>query len=172
MSRLESGRITPRSDWCDVHDLASSVSASLKQELLPFTLSVVIPANMPLVSIDFGLIEQVLHNLVLNATQYAPPGTSIRLKFYYEHDTLSIQVMDRGKGFPEAELPSVFNKFYRGQDATAGGTGLGLSIVKGFVEAHHGKVVAGNRKNGGAIFTVTIPVEISGPDQLANLKIN
>ena len=172
MSRLESGRITPRSDWCDVHDLASSVSASLKQELLPFTLSVVIPANMPLVSIDFGLIEQVLHNLVLNATQYAPPGTSIRLKFYYEHDTLSIQVMDRGKGFPEAELPSVFNKFYRGQDATAGGTGLGLSIVKGFVEAHHGKVVAGNRKNGGAIFTVTIPVEISGPDQLANQKIN
>ena len=72
MSRLESGRITPRPDWCDVHDLANKVSDNLKQELLPFKFSTVIPSDMPLVFIDFGLIEQVLHNLVLNATQNAP----------------------------------------------------------------------------------------------------
>ena len=84
MSRLESGRITPRPDWCDVHDLANKVSDNLKQELLPFKLSTVIPADMPLVFIDFGLIEQVLHNLVLNATQNAPAGTNIRLKFFYD----------------------------------------------------------------------------------------
>jgi len=76
--------------------------------------------------------------------------------------------MDRGKGFPVSELSSVFNKFYRGMDAKAGGTGLGLSIVKGFVEAHHGTVTAENRQNGGAVFTIKIPVKISELDQ--NIK--
>jgi two-component system, OmpR family, sensor histidine kinase KdpD len=166
MSRLESGRITPRPDWCDVHDLINKVATNLKQELLPFTLSTVIPASMPLVLIDFGLIEQVLHNLVLNATQNAPAGTNIRVKFFYDSGHFTIQVMDRGKGFTPSELSSVFNKFYRGKDATAGGTGLGLSIVKGFVEAHKGSVIAANRQNGGAIFTVNIPVEISEMDHI------
>ncbi len=111
MSRLESGRITPRPDWCDVHDLAHKITVNLEHELLPFKLAIVIPKDMPLVLIDFGLIEQVLHNLILNATQNAPEGTRIRLKFYYENDLLTIQVMDRGNGFPESELSSVFNKF-------------------------------------------------------------
>jgi two-component system sensor histidine kinase KdpD len=165
MSRLESGRITPRLDWCDVNDLANEVSDSLKQELLPFNLLVVVAPDMPLVNIDFGLIEQVLHNLVLNATQNAPIGTNIRIKFFYDHGSLVIHVMDRGTGFPPAELASVFNKFYRGKDAKAGGTGLGLSIVKGFVEAHKGTVVAENREHGGAIFKIKIPVEISEINQ-------
>jgi two-component system sensor histidine kinase KdpD len=161
MSRLESGRITLKADWCDVQDLANKVASNLQQELQPFTFSVVIPEDMPLVMIDFGLMEQVLHNLVLNATQNAPAETTIRVKFFYDNGYLSMRVMDRGKGFPESELDSVFNKFYRGKDALAGGTGLGLSIVKGFVEAHHGTVIAENRQNGGAVFTVMIPVEIS-----------
>ena len=165
MSRLESGRITLRSGWCDVHDLVHRISETLKQELQPFKLSIVIPDDMPLVNIDFGLIEQVLHNLILNSTQNAPAGSRIRLKFFYDNGFLTIQVMDRGQGFPASELSSVFNKFYRGKDAKAGGTGLGLSIVKGFVEAHQGSVIAGNRQNGGAIFTIKIPVKISEMDQ-------
>jgi two-component system, OmpR family, sensor histidine kinase KdpD len=170
MSRLESGRITPRLDWCDVHDLANKVAESLTQELQPFKFSVVLPPDMPLVKIDFGLIEQVIHNLVLNATQYAPAGTRIRLKFFYDDGILTIQVMDRGTGFPVAELTSVFNKFYRGKDSRAGGTGLGLSIVKGFVEAHEGTVTAQNRQHGGAIFTIKIPVEISAIETLNEIQ--
>jgi len=165
MSRLESGRITPRPDWCDVHDLANKIADNLNQELSPFNLSTVIPADMPLVFIDFGLIEQVIHNLVLNATQIAPAGSNIRIKFFYELGTLTIQVMDRGKGFPGSELSEIFNKFYRGKDAKAGGTGLGLSIVKGFVEAHGGTVIAENRQNGGAIFTIKLPVKIADMEQ-------
>jgi len=161
MSRLESGHITPRNDWCDVHDLVYQITDTLGQELKPFILDVVISEDMPLVYIDFGLTEQVLHNLVLNATQNAPEGTKIRLKFFYDQGFLTMQVMDRGKGFPEEDLPSVFNKFYRGKDAKAGGTGLGLSIVKGFCEAQRGTVKVENRKNGGALFSIKIPVEIS-----------
>lgn len=166
MSRLESGRISPKPNWCDVHDLANSVISSLKNELQPFKLSVIIPSGMPLVYIDFGLIEQVIHNLLLNATQHAPAGSRIRIKLFLDNGHFSIQVMDRGKGFPVEELSSVFNKFYRGKDSKAGGTGLGLSIVKGFVEAHKGNVTAENRQNGGALFTVKIPVETSDINQL------
>ncbi len=161
MSRLESGLISPRPDWCDVHDLINRVADSLQNELIPFKLSVIIPSNMPMVNIDFGLMEQVLHNLILNATQHSPAGSRIRVKFFFDNGLLTVQVMDRGTGFSLTDIPSVFNKFYRGSEAKAGGTGLGLSIVKGFVEAHKGSVVVENRQNGGAMFTIKIPVEIS-----------
>jgi len=110
MSRLETGRITPHPDWCDVHDLANRTIDSLKNELLPFEPSVIIPSDMPLVKIDFGLMEQVLHNLMLNSTQHSPAGSTIRLKFFYDNGLLTIQVMDRGDGFPDSELSLVFNK--------------------------------------------------------------
>jgi len=159
MSRLESGRITPHPDWCDIQDLANSVSESLKHELEPFKFSVFIPEDMPLIFVDFGLMEQVLHNLILNATQNAPAGSLIQLKVLMDNLTLRIQVIDQGTGFPETELASVFDKFYRGKNAKAGGTGLGLSIVKGFVEAHNGNVSASNGAKGGAVFTIKIPAK-------------
>jgi two-component system sensor histidine kinase KdpD len=162
MSRLESGRISPKLDWCDVHDLASNVAASLRNELEPFNLSVIIPEQMPMVLIDFGLLEQVIHNIVLNSIQNSPAGTNIRLKFFYDKGILTIQVMDRGRGFSKEDLKSVFDKFYRGNESVAGGTGLGLSIVRGFVEALKGSVIAENRENGGARITIKIPVSIPG----------
>lgn len=161
MSRLDSGRISPHLDWCDLHDLVNKVTQTLAAELKPFNLHVVLADEMPLVKLDFGLMEQVIHNLLLNATQHAPEKSSIRLKFFYDEGWLMIQVMDRGPGFSANDLNSVFNKFYRGESAISGGTGLGLSIVKGFVEAHNGTIVAENRVNGGARFTIKIPTEIS-----------
>jgi len=157
MSRLETGRIKPHLDWHDVRDLINKVTETLKNELQCFNLYVVIPEDMPVVKIDFGLMEQVLHNLVFNSTQYSPHNTSIRIKTYYDKPFLYIEVMDRGPGFPPKEIPFVFNKFYRIDGSRAGGTGLGLSIVKGFVEAHNGTVSIENRQNGGSRITVKIP---------------
>ena len=161
MSRLDSGRISPHLDWCDLHDLINKVTQTLSAELKQFTVHCVLSDDMPLVKLDFGLMEQVLHNLLLNATQHAPEGSNIRVKFFYDNGFLMIQVMDRGPGFSQNDLSMVFNKFYRGESAVAGGTGLGLSIVKGFVEAHNGTITAENRQNGGARFTIKIPTEIS-----------
>jgi two-component system, OmpR family, sensor histidine kinase KdpD len=161
MSRLDSGRLTPRIDWCDLHDLYNKVVQTLSVEIKPFTLHCVLSDEMPLVQLDFGLMEQVLHNLLLNATQHAPEGSNIRMKFFYDSGFLMIQVMDRGPGFSVSDLPMLFNKFYRGGSAVAGGTGLGLSIVKGMVEAHNGTIIAENRLNGGAKFTIKIPTKIS-----------
>ncbi len=162
MSRLESGHLSPRPDWCDVQDLINKVSGTLKQELSHYNFIQEIPEDMPLVYIDFGLMEQVLHNLILNATQYAPEGTAISVSFLYDKaGKLIVRVMDHGKGFGPTELNLLFNKFYRGERAFSGGTGLGLSIVKGFVEAQGGSVSAGNTEGGGAVVTIEIPVKIS-----------
>ncbi len=161
MSRIESGRISPHPDWCDVHDLANFVSGSLKSELEAFSFAVEIDDTMPLVYIDIGLIERALHNLVLNATQNSPTASKIIIKFNVADGFLDISVMDEGPGFPPSELLSLFDKFYRGKNAKTGGTGLGLSIVKGFVEAHQGTVTAENRAEGGAKITMHIPVETS-----------
>jgi two-component system sensor histidine kinase KdpD len=160
MSRLESGRITPKLDWCDIHDLINKVTENLRDELKPFHLHVVIPDDMPLVKIDFGLMEQVLYNLIYNAIQYASVSINLRVKAFYDNGIMTLQVMDRGPGFPPDELQNVFNKFYRLKGSVSGGTGLGLSIVKGFVHAHNGNVTIENRKNGGSVITIKIPTEI------------
>ncbi|MCE5347522.1 MAG: sensor histidine kinase KdpD [Bacteroidales bacterium] len=164
MSRLESGRITPRIDWCDIHDLINKVTESLQDELKQFKMLVVIPDDMPFVKIDFGLMEQVLYNLIFNATQHAPPLSNIRVKAFYDNRIMTLQVMDRGPGLPENELSLIFNKFHRVEGSKAGGTGLGLSIAKGFVEAQKGTIIVENRQNGGAIFTIKIPTEIPKVD--------
>lgn len=164
MSRLESGRISPRLDWCDIHDLINKVTESLQDELKPFNLHIVVPEDMPFVKLDFGLMEQVLYNLIYNATQYASNSTNLRIKAFYDNGIMTLQVMDRGPGFPPKEISLIFNKFYRVEGSKAGGTGLGLSIAKGFTEAHKGTINVENRQNGGAKFTIKIPTEIPSAD--------
>jgi two-component system sensor histidine kinase KdpD len=160
MSRLESGRIKCRMDWCDVHDLVNRVTKNLKDDLAAFNLIVTIPEKMPLIMLDFGLMEPVLHNLLYNASQYASRNSNLRIKIGYENGFFVMQVMDRGPGFPPKALPHVFDKFFRVNQSKPGGTGLGLSIVKGFVEAQKGTVEVENRRGGGARFTIKIPSDI------------
>ncbi len=161
MSRLESGRIATQLDWCDIHDLFNRVAENLQEELRSYRMEMIVPDSMPLVKLDFGLMEQALFNLVYNSCQYSSPGTTIRLKAFYDSNHLVIQEMDRGPGFPPDMQPHVFDRFYRAKNNKTEGLGLGLSIVKGFVEAHKGTVSAENRQHGGVRFTLQIPTEIT-----------
>lgn len=160
MSRLESGRIALRLDWHDLNDLVYKVVNDLKEELKTISLRIDIPENMPLVRIDFGLMEQVLFNLIYNACQYAPATSEVVVAAGYKDGHVILRVSDKGPGFPPAELEHVFNKFFRANERRTGGLGLGLSIVKGFAEAHKGRVFAANRPGGGAEVTVTIPSDL------------
>ncbi len=159
MSRLESGRIAAHPDWCDIRDLFNRIAATLEEELRPFRFEMSIPESMPLVRIDYGLMEQAVFNLTYNATLYAPPGTDIELSTCIDNDFLVIQVFDRGPGFDPESLKHLFDKFWRPKDGKTGGLGLGLSIVKGFVEAHNGVIYAQNREDSGACFTIMIYME-------------
>ncbi|PKP07374.1 MAG: hypothetical protein CVU10_07485 [Bacteroidetes bacterium HGW-Bacteroidetes-5] len=168
MSRLESGRISTRLLWCDVNDLVSKIREDLNEELELFTFNVSIQEDMPLVKIDFGLIEQVLYNLIYNSCEYTPLSSKIWLSIYYDNGYLVIKIEDSGPGFPESAIENVFNKFFKVDGLKSGGLGLGLSITKGFVEAHQGTIVLENRKEGGAAFTIKIPSET--PSEFPDLK--
>lgn len=165
MSRLESGFIKIHKDWCDIYELIHSVVNQLDDILRSHKVVIHIADDMPLVKLDFGLMQQVLNNLVTNAAIYTPEESLIKIssKMIVQKNSefLEIEVQDDGHGFPESETEKVFEKFYRLKDSKTGGTGLGLSIVKGLVEAHQGRVLLRNIPSGGAKFTIEIPAVTS-----------
>ncbi|MBL7922215.1 MAG: DUF4118 domain-containing protein [Bacteroidia bacterium] len=161
MSRLESGYIQPKKDWFDINELIYDVLNQLKDELGNHPVHVAVKDNTPLFKLDYGLIVQVLHNLIHNAAENIPKYAVITIRANCKQDKLVIVVEDTGYGFPEDEIERVFEKFYRLKNSKTGGTGLGLSIVKGFIEAMNGTVALENMQDGGAVFTIEIPSEIS-----------
>jgi two-component system sensor histidine kinase KdpD len=159
MTRIESGGLRILKDWCDIRDLINSVTTELRDELSRHTVVVSVAEDVPLLKLDGVLIEQAISNIVLNAAQYTPPGTRIKINAGFEKGSLVITIDDEGPGIHEGSLDKVFEKFYRAPGSQAGGTGLGLSIVKGFVAAHDGAVEVRNRPEGGATFAIRLPVE-------------
>lgn len=169
MSRLESGVFKIKKDWCDVNELIYKVVHHLEPYLIKFRTTIEIPENLPLFKLDFGIMEQVLYNLIFNAVVHTPENTTITIQVNFSSKSLVITVADNGRGFPADELEGVFSKFYQPTGAKAGGTGLGLSIVKGFVEAHNGTIKLENLPVCGAMFTIDIRTEISHPKQLKDV---
>lgn len=159
MSRLESGFLKVKKDWCDVSDLVYKTLNRLDANLQKYKTAVHIPEQLPLFKLDFGLMEQVLYNLIINVTQHTPEDTLITVQADCLDDHLALTIADNGRGFPEDEIANVFDKFYRLKDARPGGTGLGLSIVRGLVEAHGGIVKLENLPVCGSKFTIQIPAE-------------
>jgi len=171
MSRLESGQVKLKPDWCDVHDLVRASVAQVRKELDDHDLVIDIADNVPLVWLDFALMERVLVNLLHNAATYTPPGVRVRVTATVESETLVLSVADRGPGLPPADLKRVFEKFYRAPGARSGGAGLGLAICKGFVEAHGGTISAENRPTrGGARFTIRLPI-VGAPEPATESRL-
>jgi two-component system sensor histidine kinase KdpD len=177
MSRLESGYVQLKKDWCDMNELVYSTVRMLGELLTRHRINIEIRDGLPLVRLDYGLMEQVLYNLLYNASLYTPEGSLINVLVDCRGGYLQVIVKDNGKGFPEEEIGRAFEKFYRGGASISGGSGLGLSIVKGFVDAHNGTISLSNRKSGGARFVISLPVEqlyldrqtmLNEPDLLAS----
>jgi two-component system sensor histidine kinase KdpD len=158
MTRLESGHVKPKLDWCDVSDLLQVTLKEIEKDLVRHDVITEIASGLPLVRMDYVLMQQSLTNLVLNAAVHTPPRTHIQVRAGVQNEHLVLTVADNGPGLPPEALPYIFDKFYRAPAAPAGGTGLGLAIVKGFVEAQDGKVLAENRPEGGASFSILLPL--------------
>ncbi|HEV7503149.1 MAG TPA: ATP-binding protein, partial [Vicinamibacteria bacterium] len=120
-------------------------------------LTVQVAPGLPALALDAGRMEQVLENLLANAVQHAPRGTCVRLTADLREggQGVAFRVEDEGPGIASADLERLFEPFFSRRQ---GGTGLGLPIVHRIVEAHGGMVGAANRPQGGAAFTVTLPV--------------
>jgi len=161
MSRLETGFIKPKMDWCDINELIYGIVKKIEDNKITNKISIHINPNLPLVKTDKIMLEQIIYNLVNNACLYTPSNSQIHISATTHSDILQVIVEDNGTGFPEDEIENVFDKFYRLKQSKTGGTGLGLSIVKGFAESLKGTVSLKNLASGGARFTVGIPCEVS-----------
>jgi K+-sensing histidine kinase KdpD len=132
-------------------------------------LTVDMPAELPLVKVDAEQLERVIANLVENAAKYSPPDSTIWIVAGLVDGGIELSVEDDGPGIPPDQLEHVFEKFFRGQRAEQSGiagTGLGLAICRGIVRAHGGRIWAENRPQGGARFSVRLPLAASVPPDL------
>ena len=166
MTRLGSGALQPRFDWVDIHDVVGSALGRLKKQVATRPLDLQVDSALPLLHLDFVLIEQVVVNVLDNACKYSPIGSRIAIKTYREGAWVVMAVTDEGPGIPENERERVFDMFYRvkttGQQTM--GTGLGLAICRGIVEAHGGSVSARSGDDGrGTVITMSLPVGVVPP---------
>ncbi len=139
-----------------VADLAPVIRARSQQ------VEVSVDPSASTIRTDPPKLQDVLRNLLENAVNYSPTGRRIRLEAAAADGRVIIRVLDEGPGIPEEDLERIFERFYRVDKARSresGGTGLGLSIVKHLVDLIGGRVWAANRPGGGAVFTVSLPVE-------------
>lgn len=170
MSRLESGRLSLKLEWCEATDVIGVAVKQLDKTLGTRPVRLNQPTGVPLVRMDFVLMEQVLVNLLHNACTHTPPDTPIDIDVARDGHELIIAIIDHGPGIASADMDHIFDKFYRAPGTTTGGTGLGLSICRGLVEAHGGTLSVTNVPGAGARFTVRLPAgEEPPPVQEATL---
>ncbi|HEX4263145.1 MAG TPA: sensor histidine kinase KdpD [Verrucomicrobiae bacterium] len=167
VTRLESGHVQAKLEWCDIGDIIQTTVRALDRELAARTVKLEV-AKLPLARLDFTLMQQALSNLLLNAVMHTPPRTAILVQAYADGKDVVLRVSDDGPGLPADLAPRVFDKFVRAPNAPPGGSGLGLAIVKGFVEAQGGRITAENKLSGGAVFTIRLP-QSEAPPPLPNL---
>ncbi len=176
LSKLESGRTELNYSQTNLPVLINRVTEQLEPLIQQRGLSLrtQFVSGSESVWVDRARIEQVIHNLLANAIKFSPENSVIAISLALSElpkgrrsddngslPAISICVSDSGPGIPEGELESIFNKFVQSSytKTGAGGTGLGLAISKAIVGRHRGIVTATNNPDGGATFTVTLPLD-------------
>jgi signal transduction histidine kinase len=175
LSKVESGNMELELETTDVLLLTQQAALHIESLLDKHKLSLEITSQATRTSLplDAKRITQVILNLLSNAIKFSPEGSKIKVELTDTEllagrrasDTealtaLAIHVTDSGPGIPEDELDSIFEKFVQSSltKTGAGGTGLGLAISRAIVNQHRGTLVAVNNSEGGACFTITLPL--------------
>ena len=166
MTRLESGGLSPQRDWVPLDELIGAALTRLEAKLGTRSIVTRIDADVPLLSVDPVLMQQVFVNLLENDAKYTPEGSTIELTGRRIDGSVCIDVSDRGPGVG-VDSERIFEKFFRRPQldlkARVAGAGLGLAICRGIVEAHGGTLSADNRPGGGAVFRIRLPVPTNPP---------
>ncbi|MBA4219015.1 MAG: two-component system sensor histidine kinase KdbD [Methylibium sp.] len=159
MARLQSGAVQLRRQWLPLQEVVGSALACLEETLAGRELTVELPAELPLLSLDAVLIERVLVNLLENVAKYTPAGSPVRISARVSGRQAEIDVSDSGPGLPAGREDRLFDKFERGdREGATPGVGLGLAICKAIVEAHGGRISAHNAAAGGACVRIELPL--------------
>ena len=167
LSKLDYGRMELRMMRFSLSELLKNVANAMKltAQNSGHEMLVNAPDTLPSIVGDRERIEQVVVNILSNAVKYTPSGGHIRLSACAPGKNLvRIKVEDDGVGIPAADVPRLFERFYRVDKArsrAAGGTGLGLAIAKEIVEQHEGKIALASEYGKGTTVTITLPTNLT-----------
>jgi two-component system, OmpR family, sensor histidine kinase KdpD len=158
MARIDAGAIATESRWAHPSEIVAAARDQVEHTVQQHTVDVSVDPDVP-VRLDPRLTATALAHLLENAAQYAPSGSTINIHASLTDEGLAIRVRDHGPGIEPADLPHVFERFYRGEAATtrASGTGMGLWIARGLLAVQQGRIWAENCPDGGAQFTIVVP---------------
>jgi two-component system, OmpR family, sensor histidine kinase KdpD len=162
MTTLQAGALRIRKKWHPLEEVIGVALGRLEQALGSRPVEVRIAEDASMAAADDTLLQQVLVNLVENATRYTPADAPVRIAARRLPGGVEIDVSDWGPGVPAGEEEAIFEKFHRAA-TTAGGMGLGLTICRGIVTAHGGTIWCVNRDEGGASFRFVLPSEGEPP---------
>jgi signal transduction histidine kinase len=158
ISHIDAGRLTierkPEDFGSVVRDAVDTLQAVAAQRVS--TVQCNISRNLPYVQCDRDRIIQVLGNLIANASKVG--ATSIAVGVEARESEVVVSVSDNGPGIPPEDLPHMFDRYWRGRNATYKGTGLGLPIAHGIVKAHGGRMWIESSVNVGSTFSFALPV--------------
>lgn len=159
LSRIEAGAMRLDLAWCEPNDLVQTAIEHTGTLLAGHTVEVDVPADLPVVQVDYVKVVRVLVNLLQNAAKYSPAESTITIVARATTAGLEVSVSDEGIGINPVHLDRIFDKFYRVEDPRRPlGAGVGLAICKGYVEAHNGRIWAEARVNGGSVLRFTLPL--------------
>jgi len=159
MTRLESGTLELKKQWCDIEDIIGIARADVESKRGARAVRVTIPDFFPLVYCDYVLIGQVLTNLLDNAVKYSPDNTPINISAETDEARVFITLYNESLHLDAFDVERIFDKFYRGESSkSVVGSGLGLAICKGFVEAHGGRIRAKKLHRRGLRIIVILPI--------------
>jgi signal transduction histidine kinase len=161
LARSDSGAVPLAHLPVDLGDVAADAASALSKPAADRRVDLVVDPEPTFVEGDAGRLRQLVMILVDNAVRHSPVGGHVRVSVRSVGGTAQLVVEDDGPGIRPADMPHVFDRFWRAPGAPSGGTGLGLAIASWIVERHGGRIEVGDRPGGGARFTVRMP---AGPD--------
>lgn len=161
MARIDAGAVPSQRRWSDPSEIVEAARASVEHTLSDRTVDVQLPRGVS-VNVDPRLTAGALSHLLENAAQHSSASSPIHIMASVTPNGLTLTVRDHGAGIAAADLPRLFDRFYRGDDAKqrGPGTGMGLSIARGLLAVEQGSVWAENAPDGGALFTITVPADV------------
>ncbi|MGB5707019.1 MAG: HAMP domain-containing sensor histidine kinase [Arenicellales bacterium] len=162
LAKLEAGAAAPVMESISITDLVQDVvhqqGVLAKQNNI--ALSMEVPAYLPLVKADTGMIHRVLENLITNAINHLERAGEVVVCLERQADYINVSVWDSGKCIPQSEVTRLFDRFYQGdeRDEREMGAGLGLSIAQQILTLHDTSIKVGDGRSGGKAFTFKLPV--------------
>ncbi|MFD2598662.1 ATP-binding protein [Sphingobacterium corticis] len=162
ISRLEAGKMDLRKEPFALMDLLKNVEKSCRDFYPAYSFTFSIKAHME-IHADQGMLEQVLNNLISNATKYSSAGSTIQIEVDMgSRNNLELSVTDKGVGIAEADLPQVFDRFYRSRAEAkrhVSGFGIGLYLCRQIIDLHGGNIWVDSKLGVGTTVSFTIPLK-------------